>query len=959
LIDKLRRALRAAGRADLSWEVDAARIGTIHRFCGELLHEFALRRGGNPAPEVIEEGEARALAADAASDALIDALERQDVPGWEDLVTRHGARKITGYLQQLLDRSDVARNVAAHGGVAEDERALVTVAMRALGLVERRLEERGLIDFDRMITWSRDLLRHDAGARAALRRKLHTFIVDEFQDVDPVQQEIAYLIGDPLSRDPTTPRLMLVGDPKQSIYRFRYADVSGWRRVEAHYREGAGRIFELNENYRSSGAILGFVDHVLGPALDTPIEGERADWEVPFASVTAADPELTDGPPVELLVIPSGSQKLKTDHVREIEAQWIARRARELHGAGTGWGQMAVLLPAWEPAERIRDALRRQGAPVWIARDEGLLECREVVDCIMALEAIRDPEDDRALFGFLRSPFVGVTDEMLFAVADAVRPPYWRRIKSIDGPDAQRMQDGIVLLERLVTLRDRVTVDELLDELLNATGYVAHLALMGPDRDQAIANIRAFSRMTRGLKHAGLGEFLKGVEEMRERQDRVPEAVLHGQNEDVLTIASIHAAKGLEWDVVFWSDVARGVPPGPGALIVRPDGIILRGNDDEQWKTWVAREEHEQLAERKRLWYVAATRAGRRLIVSALSGDFSKLKPHQAAHWLARGLDGIDAVEGTIFRYVSADGREHEGIVRVAVPDRWETAPPAEESAPLRALGTLPAPPDPVAVVLGRPRHSATSMLAFSRCERRHWFKYVIGLREPPVDRGGTSFISAVARGQIVHDVLERYREEDELDALLEDAIGRWDDDAPPPETAEGSRYRDHLREEVQLVADHPDYRDVADKAGAVRERRFLYIRDSGDVFEGAIDLMAPDEECILLLDVKTPQVKDPDLVGQMADRYAPQRDVYVSAAEAVAGRDVARFAFQFSRAATQVSQPIDETAREAIRQTLNQRTAAVGVGEPQLTAYPSECFFCGYKKIGWCGGVRRERTNQ
>jgi hypothetical protein len=91
----------------------------------------------------------------------------------------------------------------------------------------------------------------------------------------------------------------------------------------------------------------------------------------------------------------------------------------------------------------------------------------------------------------------------------------------------------------------------------------------------------------------------------------------------------------------------------------------------------------------------------------------------------------------------------------------------------------------------------------------------------------------------IVHDVLERLREEDELDALLEDAIGRWDEEAPPPESPEGVRYRDHLREEVASVAHHRDYRAIADLANARRELGFLHIAGTEHFYQGKIDLAA------------------------------------------------------------------------------------------------------------------------
>jgi len=221
------------------------------------------------------------------------------------------------------------------------------------------------------------------------------------------------------------------------------------------------------------------------------------------------------------------------------------------------------------------------------------------------------------------------------------------------------------------------------------------------------------------------------------------------------------------------------------------------------------------------------------------------------------------------------------------------------------------------------------------------------------VDRTGEQFIGAIARGQIVHDVLEQLREDDELDLLLEDAIGRWDPDAPPPDSARGTRYRAHLREEIALVAGHPDYRAIADADGAEHELEFLHVVPSGDVFTGAIDLAAPTGNGLVLLDVKTNQ-GDEATARHKAREYEPQRDVYVGAAEAIAGRPVERFAFQFSRAAVQIGERITDDVRAEMRAHVRERVQRIGQGSPPVTPHAGECRFCGYMKVGLCEGRER-----
>jgi hypothetical protein len=269
---------------------------------------------------------------------------------------------------------------------------------------------------------------------------------------------------------------------------------------------------------------------------------------------------------------------------------------------------------------------------------------------------------------------------------------------------------------------------------------------------------------------------------------------------------------------------------------------------------------------------------------------------------------------------------------------------------PVSVLGT---PWPALSVPGGRARHSASELVTYSRCARKHWFAYVAGVREPEVNRESPEFIGAATRGQIVHDVLEHLREQDELDVLLEDAIGRWDPDAPPPEGVEGGRYRRALQEEITLVSEHPAYRAVADLPGAKRELGFVHLLGNGREFQGWIDLAAPRADGIVLLDVKTSRPMSEEAAGKRAEGYAPQRNVYVSAVEAVGGIPVAEFAFHFSRAQVQVVEPVTAEVRERAEREIAVALAGIEAGERGMTASRQECWFCGYRQAGWCSGVR------
>ncbi len=984
---KLRSELRRHGLRELAYEVDGARIGTIHGFCGDVLREFALRGGHAPGFRVLEEGEAAALVDEAVHEAMLHALETGAVERLEELFARYGLRDVEGWLSRLVGEIARLDRIAANRDAAGPlERTVLDLALRARVEVERRLREAGAVDFDRLVVWTRDLLRDRPAARHALQARLRGLVVDEFQDVDPVQKEIAWLLGEPESGRRDTPRLMLVGDPKQSIYRFRRADVTVWREVEAAFAErGLGAVVRLEENFRSLAPVLAFVDATAGRILGRAGPGGPRPFEVGYQPVrpTREPPPGAARPLVELIVL---AGKCGAEAARLADAEAVARRAAELRDRGVPWRDMAALLSSWGALDIYQRALRQAGVPTYALRLEGFYDRREVVDLVLALETLRDPRDDRALLGFLRSPFVGVRDETLLAIALAARPPYWDRLDRIETREAELVRWGVALVREHAELRDRVPVHELLERLLDRSGYLAHLHALG--EPQAVANVRKFLRIARQFREGGVGDFLQAVREIRAREgagagtgERVGDERLYGPGEDVVVISSIHSAKGLEWPVVFWCDLMRGPVTQRGSLLVGRDRIALRDpeaeKDDqpEPWRRLLAEEEAEEGAEDQRLWYVALTRARDRLILSGLrvgtGGKSAGAGDGRADAAILAALGAPSLSAGGPVRYRGHGGREYEAVVRIVPVDEGAaTSGPATGIArpaggtsgpaaaarppgePVASLQSLEAPPPPLAAPPGRARHSATELMVYARCARRHWFRYLAGLKEPPVERSGDDFLSAIARGQIVHDVLEHLEEEDEFDRLLEAAIGRWDPAAPPPDAEPGRRYRERLAREIETVRSHPDYRALAARPGARRELRFVHLLGPDAFVEGKVDLAAPDGDGIAALDVKTGDA-DAAAARRKAEAYALQRSVYLAALEALSGRPVTRFAFHFSMARTQVGGPLSAEERAAAGPAVREAIGRIGVGEPALTEFPAECRYCGYRKVGWCEGVR------
>jgi ATP-dependent helicase/nuclease subunit A len=1002
LKEKLRSRLRAAGRRDDAFAVDSARVGTIHGFCGDILREFSLRGSLAPGLTLLDDSESRVLRAESVREALLQSLESDtgspaSVEGLTSLLGEQSIADVERWTCELLEQGDDLRAIIADAAARPvRERTLVELARRAEALFVARMRDRGEMDFDRMITWTRDLIRDNEAVRRALQRRIRVLIIDEFQDVDPVQREIAYLLGDAASGRADTTRLVLVGDPKQSIYSFRKANVRGWRTVESDFGEkGLGLVVPIAESRRSVPAVLGFVDHAVGTLLDEPTGDVPAlrDFEVPYASVVPTRLDSAAGPAIEIFTVPAKDDECaqSVGVIRASEAQAVAIRACELHDGGVPWREMAVLLSGWRDFEVYEAALKATGVPTYALRSEGFYERREVVDIIIALEAIRTPTDDRALLGFLRSPFVGVTDETLLRLANQLPSPIWPAL--IAGgelliPDEKErafLFTAVSLLRCLSSLRDRTSTASLLGELLDQSAYLAHHVLLGDAGKQAIANVRKFVTLADSSPETSLGGFLEMVESARELAVNEGSARLYGENDDVLTITSIHSAKGLEWDVVFWCDLVRAKRKSSSALLISGTTISLgagagdenEGDDaaapetSEEHKRLAAELDEERDAETKRMWYVAATRAKDRLIVCVPAGSSKKardaarkrategLPPDRAFKCASDAMKRIFSSLGTSTteRYRARDGREYQAAVRMIPLIGAMDGEDGETVVALAALPPLDAsllypPAIPIDAVAGFARHSATELLSLERCAKRRWFKYGAGMREPALPVSAVAGESnAIARGLIVHEVLEKLREDSELDALLEDAIERHDPDAPPGESAEGARQRASISIELRAVLEQEEYRNVFAADGARRELGFLHIIDAGTHIEGKIDLVAPSPDGYRIVDVKTGKC-DADVAAKKAEQYGIQEAVYVRALEEISGMPVAHFGFQFSAIPKEVGESISSDVRARLSQRLDATLGMLTVDPPTLAKSAYECRYCGYHSAGWCAGV-------
>ncbi|MGD2179212.1 MAG: 3'-5' exonuclease, partial [Anaerolineae bacterium] len=438
-------------------------------------------------------------------------------------------------------------------------------------------------------------------------------------------------------RNTSTPgSLFIVGDAKQSIYRFRGADVTVFRRVQSDISRAGGRIVPLDLTFRHHRPLLEITNRLLAPILDEVAQPGRL-YAVPFAPLAAARTTPRPGivPPfVEFLL---GLCSL-ADEGRQAAAEALATRLLEMRTQeDIAWEDVALLFRASTTFSIYEDALERAGIPFVTVAGRGFYERYEVRDLLNALLAAADPSDDLALVGFLRSPAIGLTDAALYRLrfppsTVVQREPHqawsiWSTLNHsalpeiVPGEDLERAVRGRDLVADLNDLAGRVPVAALLKRLLDRTSYRSALEVVegGPRALRNVYKLLADAH-TSGL--VSVREFLEYDDTLRDVGARESEAPTEAGS--AVQLMTVHKAKGLEFPIVVIADAARGSYSGGDSVWLDDQlGVTLdvrAGPEDDRrpavHKLAALRDSNRNEAEERRLLYVAVTRAQEKVLVS-------------------------------------------------------------------------------------------------------------------------------------------------------------------------------------------------------------------------------------------------------------------------------------------------------------------------------------------------------
>ena len=514
-----------------------------------------------------------------------------------------------------------------------------------------RKRQDNLLDFDDLEQLALDLLRRDVNTRARWQMETRALLVDEFQDTNQRQRDLIDLLNG------AGGKLFIVGDAKQSIYRFRGADVTVFRGERARI-ENTGDAFTLAISYRAHRALLDGLNDLVHPALGAA-DATRP-WIEPFAALKhfRAQPRIAAQHIEFHLTVGS-----KSDGALDRTADALAARIGELVNADAcAFGDVAVLCRASTSFGAYEDAFERAHIPFLTVAGRGFYQRPEIRDTLNILRALADPTDDLALFGLLRSPAFAWRDDELDALAqDRAANETWWDVLQLRGanfsPNATR---AVALIRDLRARIGRATVADTLKEFFDATDYRAALLARGQTR--AAGNLSKLLADAHASGLVGVGEFLEYIKNLRDAGSREGEA--RATAEGAAQILTVHAAKGLEFPVVVIGDIAYQAKERADTLIDARLGVVVPHKKDETrpavYASARARERELEDAESARLFYVAATRAKEKLIVNGCLTLDAKNRIANPRGWLAliAGADALN-IEGTPLDYDGEGARVH------------------------------------------------------------------------------------------------------------------------------------------------------------------------------------------------------------------------------------------------------------------------------------------------------------
>ncbi len=671
------------------------------------------------------------------------------------------------YTQQLNDLD---------GQAADSLACLTGLATRAQELFAAAKRSRGLLDFTDLLSQAADLLAGNPQLRAGISSQIDQLLIDECQDTNAFQLEM--LMG--LARDgadaPPPGKLCLIGDAKQSIYRFRGAQVEVFRGLCEEIAPDGRENLDIS--FRTHAAGIAFINELFSPLMGDGYEPVQA-----HRTQTPAQPAVEI-----ILAAPGDDQSItSTAQAGELQAAATAQRIAELvdsrqecvWDAGAQqfrpaeYSDIAILFARMTRSLDYERQLAARGVPYYVVAGAGFFRQQEVYDVLNALRVIDNPLDDTPLMGLFRSNMFALDDNALMHIAETLAQPYAANFQPklladrLTPDDLAAMSAAVAMVTRLHRQKDSLGIDALIEAVLAATGYEATL-MAQPNGRRKVGNVRLLLDRGRSAWREGmtLANFIMQMNSLTLSESRYEQAAVAGEGDNVVRLMTIHKAKGLEFPVVFVPDLNAG-SGGAGnysRVLHRADwGLTCRVSSEEGYddgddemplshRLARAREKADAQDEAIRQYYVALTRHEDMLVLVGADWRDKAGQLRQAASFIRRADEAISFSQSIDAGNGHGEMPYGDGYVAVcrrltpAPPGRQSSRPPpgramlAKANDPAALLAAIadaadpvaPAPPllSPLPSSLGEVELAVTALSDFATCPMLYRWRY--DLRVPP-----------------------------------------------------------------------------------------------------------------------------------------------------------------------------------------------------------------------------------
>lgn len=742
--------------------------------------------------------------------------------------------------------------------------------------VRARLKQEGVLSFDDLIVKTRDLLKNNLLVRRYVQEDYDALYIDEFQDTDPVQGELLLFLAEQKGGGATDWRevklqpgkLFVVGDPKQSIYRFRGADITAYELFTDLILSQGGEKAYLRENFRSEQEIIALANGVCAVVMK-----ERPAFQPAYEPIFTAKTARSGAAELALVCRAEG-EKISADDYRHNQGRFVARWIRQNVGRLTlpngeklQYKDIAILSRAATTIGPYADALRREGIAFSVEEDRDFYRRQEICDFLNFLRAADDPQDRIALTGVLRSPLGAMTDEEIYRLSTQGRLDW--RTPSAD-PKAKR---AFARLRQFAARAGREPLRVLLRSLLNET-FLPEACAYAYDGERSIANLEKLVSLAEGYSlqtPLTLGQFLSRVQEMMEQELGRLTALPEGEALNAVTMMTVHKSKGLQFPVVIWTDISK---KESASAAQRPQHLYSWRYNLHGFRVgaygdinlaWLEEEQRQHArCEEVRVLYVALTRAKYKLL--AVGNEESDSRT--VADMFARA--GYFPPQGQRLPTLGKEQELQVQYVPYQKPSEFIYQHRAEE-----ALAAAPRDFD------GWKKAYAARMQNYRQMCRQK------GVLAPSALAEQQDFSRAAADlGTLVHAALAHYfAGQKEAAACLRAAAAETGLGACVPAAQNlldvfiSSALCKRLQTWQSLASEMP-----------------FSMQTAQGMVSGVMDWLARDEQGRLwVLDFKTDQTDD---VAQMAQKYAEQMQAYVQAARQIYPQETVRAGLVLVRAA-------------------------------------------------------------